>query len=227
MGWVVYCFNLESANVANGSVECRRYYAHSGIELREPVDSRLLCSTIIIARCAQSQVFIECYHKCMHILATIGELDTAIRYTDRPTVKVVLKNEDKLLILNKGLLPGGGINPGESDYDTINRELQEELGVTVKNIQEIGTVVQYRNLLSKKYLINGYVAELETTRGLTDPQDEGEAQFTIEWPTLDEAMVHTSRSIEAARLMPMDDDTNQGRLYNFMTTYELLKSLHS
>ncbi len=117
----------------------------------------------------------------MNILATIGRMGPSIHYTDRPTVKVVIKNDDKLLILNKGLLPGGGIDPGESDHDAIIRELQEELGVTVKDIREIGTVVQYRNLLDKKYIINGYSAVLSTTGGLTNPQDEGEAQFTIQW----------------------------------------------
>lgn len=140
-------------------------------------------------------------------------------------MKVVIKKDDKLLILNKGLLPGGGIDPGESDKDAITRELQEELGVTVKNVREIGTVVQYRNLLDKKYLINGYMAELESTGGLTDPQDEGEAQFTIQWLTVEDALTFVAESIEEARLKPMDDDVNQGKLYNLMTTLEFLQAL--
>jgi 8-oxo-dGTP diphosphatase len=161
----------------------------------------------------------------MSILATIGQEDESIQYTDRPTVKVVIKKDDKLLILNKGLLPGGGIDPGESDEDAITRELQEELGVTVQNVQEIGIVVQYRNLLDKKYQINGYTAELDTTGGLTDPQDVGEAKFTIQWLTLDEAIAYVSKSIEEAKLKPMNDDANQGKLYNLMATYEFLKKL--
>jgi len=161
----------------------------------------------------------------MNILATIGQIDTPTQYTDRPTVKVVIKNDDKILILNKGLLPGGGIDPGESDHDAIIRELQEELGVTVKEVQEIGTVVQYRNLLDKKYLINGYSAVLNTTGGMTNPQDEGEAQFAIQWLNLEDAIGYVSESIEKAKLKPLDDDTNQGRLYNLMTTYEFLKVL--
>lgn len=161
----------------------------------------------------------------MNTLATIGQIDTSMQYTNRPTAKVVIKNDDKLLILNKGLLPGGGIDPGESDHDAIIRELQEELGVTVKYIQEIGTVVQYRNLLDKKYLINGYSAVLNTTEGLTNPQDEGETQFTIQWLNLEDAIAYVSGSIEGAKLKSMDDDLNQGKLYNLMTTYEFLKAL--
>lgn len=162
----------------------------------------------------------------MDILATLGQKDTTTQYIDRPTVKVVIRRDDNLLILNKGLLPGGGIDPGESDQDAIIRELQEELGITVKNVHEIGTVVQYRNLLGKKYLINGYAAELETTGGLTNPQDEGEARFAVQWLTLEEAIAYVSESIEEAKLKPMDDDANQGKLYNLMTTLELLKTLN-
>ncbi len=161
----------------------------------------------------------------MNILATIGQVDASIQYTDRPTVKVVIKKDNQLLILNKGLLPGGGIEPGESDHDAITRELQEELGFTVKNIQTIGTIVQYRNLLDKKYLVNGYTATLDTTGGVANPQDEGEAQFTIQWLTLEEATTYVSESIEEAKLKPMGNDTNQGKLYNLMTTYDFLKRL--
>lgn len=77
----------------------------------------------------------------------------------------------------------------------------------------------------KKYLINGYAAELETTGGLTDPQDEGEAQFTIQWLTIKDALAFVAESIEEAKLMPMDNDVTQGKLYNLITTFELLENL--
>ena len=161
----------------------------------------------------------------MNTLATIGLVEPSIRYSDRPTVKVVVKKDNKLIIIDEGTLPGGGIDPGESDQDAITRELQEELGITVKGVQEVGTVVQYRNLINKRYLVNGYTAELETEGGPTNPQSEREAQFTIQWFTLDEAIVYVSKSIDKLKLRPMDNATNQGRLYNVTTTLEILKNL--
>ena len=161
----------------------------------------------------------------MNILATIGQINTAIRYKERPTVKVVIKKDNKLLILNQGLLPGGGVDINETDQDAIERELQEELGVTVKNVQEIGTVVQYRNLLDKRYLVNGYTAELKTSGGLTNPQDKGETQFTILWLTLNQAIAYVSKSIEEIQLKTMDNDANQGKLYNLMTTLNLPENM--
>lgn len=129
------------------------------------------------------------------------------------------------MLLNEGLLPGGGVDSGESDNDAITRELQEELGVTVKNIEQIGIVVQYRNFLGKKYIINGYTAVLESTGAITNPQDEGEANFTAQWLTLEDTLSFVEKSVEEVKIKPMDGDTNQGKLYNLMTTYELLKTL--
>ena len=161
----------------------------------------------------------------MTILNTIGEPDASIQYADRPTVKVVIKSDDKILLLNEGLLPGGGVDPGESNYEAIARELKEELGVTVKDMEEIGTVVQYRNLLEKKYIIYGYAANLEGTGAPTDPQDEGEEQFTTRWLPIEDTLILVAQSIDKAKLKPMDDDTNQGKLYNLMTTYNFLNTL--
>lgn len=161
----------------------------------------------------------------MNLLATIGQQDTSIQYTDRPTVKVVVKKGDAILLLNQGLLPGGGVDNGETDDTAIARELQEELGITVKDIHEIGTVVQYRNLLSKKYIVNGYVATLDTTGGVTNPQDDGETQFVMRWLSAEDAKEFVSRSIKETKLLSMEDDANQGKLYNLMTTLELLVTL--
>lgn len=61
----------------------------------------------------------------MNILTTIGDKDTTVQYTDRPTVKVVIKQDVKLLLLNEGLLPRGGIEPGESDQMRLNESCKK------------------------------------------------------------------------------------------------------
>ena len=161
----------------------------------------------------------------MNVIAQIGEIDKSIQYTDRPTVKVIIKRGDTVLLLNNGLLPGGGINENESDRDAIARELQEELGVTIQDVEQIGSVVQYRNFLNKRYIVNGYVGRLASTGGGATPQDEGEAKFAQTWLIVDRALEFVANSIEIAKARPQNDDASQGTLYNLMTTYELLKRL--
>lgn len=161
----------------------------------------------------------------MNILTHIGQIDPSIHYADRPTVKVVIRRDDTVLLLNNGLLPGGGVDANESDIDAITRELTEELGVTVKDIKEIGTVIQYRNFLNKRYMVNGYTATFDSTGGPVSPQDEGEAQFIQRWLTLGKALDLILGSIATAKTKPMSNDANQGELYNLMTVYELLKRI--
>jgi ADP-ribose pyrophosphatase YjhB (NUDIX family) len=158
----------------------------------------------------------------MSSISTIGQIDGSITYIDRPTVKVIIKTDNTVLILNDGLLPGGGVDENESDSDAITRELHEEIGSTVRNIRNIGTVIQYRNFLGKRYVINGYVAALASSGGSTNPQDDGEAQL---WLTVDDALELVSSSIAIAKTKPLNNDVNQSKLYNLMTTYELLKQL--
>ena len=163
----------------------------------------------------------------MKPLAHIGIIDKTITYRDRPTVKVVVKKGDTVLILNKGLLPGGGIDEGESEREAIDRELMEELGITVRDVEKIGTVIQHRNFIGKRYVVHAYTATLHSEGGATDPQDEGEAHFNLEWLTVDEALALAVNSSREAALKPMIDDVNQGKYYNFMTTRWILNKLQS
>ena len=160
----------------------------------------------------------------MKQLKVIGTKDETLSYTDRPTVKVLIHRGDEVLVLNKGLLPGGGIEPGETNTQAIERELGEELGATVSNIQEIGKVVQYREFIQKKYIIYGYTADLDAFTTTPSPQDTGEAQFKNLWMTKEDAIEYVSKSIATVERVVMLGDAIQGRLYNLKTSLELLKN---
>jgi 8-oxo-dGTP diphosphatase len=52
-----------------------------------------------------------------------------------PSIKVIIKKRNKILLvktLEDGLdIPGGRVEYGESNEETLNRELKEELGITI------------------------------------------------------------------------------------------------
>ena len=160
----------------------------------------------------------------MKLLDVIGKKDDCVRYVGRPTVKVIIQRGNKVLIINDGLLPGGGVDEGETNEQAIVRELLEELGATVSDVREIGKVVQYRDFLAREYQVYGYAAQLEGFNSLTSPQDEGEAAFAYRWMSKAQALRYITESIaklESAN-PEMTDDTIQGALYNRMTSLALL-----
>lgn len=163
----------------------------------------------------------------MRQIASIGEAFTDIAYIDRPTVKVVIRHDDKILILNNGLLPGGGVEEGETISDSIKRELQEEIGAIVSNVKEIGLVEQFRSFLKKRYLVYGYSAEFVAFTHTPKPQDIGEANFEKNWVTTEEVLRMIATSIEELQVSTQnfESDATQGKLYNLMTSFEIIKAL--
>lgn len=159
----------------------------------------------------------------MNILSHVGSQNNSIEYRDRPTVKVIISKGRDVLILNNGLLPGGGIEPDETDFQAIERELAEELGASVENISVIGEVVQYRDFLKRRYIVKGYSADLVAFDKEPNPQDEREAQLTVGWHTIDVALELVEASIRHYDNIAIVDDSQQGKLYNLRTTYELLR----
>lgn len=159
----------------------------------------------------------------MKLLASIGSNTGSEHYIDRPTVKVVIHNDGKILLLDNGLLPGGGVDENETPQQAITRELQEELGASVSNVKEIGFVEQFRPFLGKRYLVYGYTAELVGFNNATNPQDDGEANFVLHWLTFDDALKLIADSIKETQVSSdFDNDLTQGKLYNLMTSYELI-----
>jgi len=160
----------------------------------------------------------------MNTLTTIGNKNSSITYADRPTVKVIIKNgHGKILLLNDGLLPGGGVERNESDEQALKREVSEECGMTLKNITPLGAVVQYRDYLAKRYIIYGYSADRDTVATETSPQDIGEMNFEYQWLSTDAAIVLVKKSITSLEQAKIHDDTQQGPFYNRRATLALLE----
>lgn len=163
----------------------------------------------------------------MKQLYVIGTQDPLIEYVDRPTVKTIVQNSDnKILIINDGLLPGGGVENNENNSAALKRELLEELGIEVADQLEIGSVIQYRDLIKRKYVIYGYSSVYKDTVADPTPQDEREAHFTYDWYSIEDALrlLQTSISRAGAELDKLKSSDTEGKLFNLMTTKLFLDS---
>jgi ADP-ribose pyrophosphatase YjhB (NUDIX family) len=118
-----------------------------------------------------------------------------INFEDRVTGKAIVFDDDKNVALvgtkvnSFYLLPGGGIDQGESIEVGIIRECLEEIGCNVELKMPIGTIDDYRNR-DKKHCINYcYTAKLVGEKGeLTLTEDEKKNGLHVIWVPLDEAI---------------------------------------
>ena len=68
-----------------------------------------------------------------------------VKHGFRETCFGIVVKDNKLLVsydkkYNQYTLVGGGIEPGETQEETLHREFLEEIGVTIKNIQSFITI---------------------------------------------------------------------------------------
>jgi len=126
-----------------------------------------------------------------------------IVFEDRLTGKaIVFDNKNNVALVGNRvnsfyLLPGGGIDAGESIESGIVRECLEEIGCHVKIIDKIGVTEDYRNR-DKKHCINHcYTAKLVGKKGevqLTD--DEKKNGMYVAWFPLNEAVMVLKKEVE-------------------------------
>lgn len=109
-----------------------------------------------------------------------SEAKPSSEYSLRPTVKaIVVDNENNIALLKaRGhyLLPGGGIETGESAIDALRRELIEEIGCNVDNIKELGISNQFRNKHMVHYEVVFFSANVVGKKGTPTTTQEDELQ---------------------------------------------------
>ncbi len=99
-------------------------------------------------------------------------------YRLRPTVKAIIVDEKNNVAILKArghyLLPGGGIEKDENKIDALKREMMEEIGCSVTDIEEIGISNQFRNKYMAHYEVNFFVAKVVGEKGepTTTQEDE-------------------------------------------------------
>ena len=94
-------------------------------------------------------------------------------YIERPGVYAVMENNHKQIAVIETstgyFLPGGGVDPGETDMDALKREIFEEIGYQVSVLAKIGEAVDYIKAQAeeKYYQIHGkfYKVQIDSRIG--------------------------------------------------------------
>ena len=88
------------------------------------------------------------------MIPEFGTRLVGIDYMDRPGVHAVIEDDDGqvgVIETSTGyFLPGGGMDPGETEVDALKREIMEEIGYQVSALAEIGAAVEYIQAAQEK-----------------------------------------------------------------------------
>ncbi|SHH76451.1 NUDIX domain-containing protein [Clostridium grantii] len=137
------------------------------------------------------ELITEIYH------GTIGIENSKenIKYEIRKAARAVLINENnKIAVLhvakdNYYKLPGGGVEGNESIYETLSREVYEEVGSDIEVIDEIGIIFEYRDSFEQLQISYNYLCKTKGELIETEfTQSEIDHKFTLKWMSFDEAV---------------------------------------
>lgn len=116
---------------------------------------------------------------------------------------VIFDTENKIALVYSAKnqyhkLPGGGVDEGEDFETALQRELIEEVGCKVENIEELGIVEEYRNKIGLHQISYGYVARVIEKGTAQLEANEVEEGYETQWFDLDVAIeiLESESSIE-------------------------------
>lgn len=143
-----------------------------------------------------------------------------IAWKDRPTGKVVLfDGQGRVALIGNRvndffLLPGGGIEDGESVRDGALRECQEETGCTIELLRELGATEDFRSRDQKHCISYGYSARMISQGSPSLTSAEADVGAYVKWFALDEAQ---------ALFADQEEKVKRGEVKFYNTCFNILR----
>ena len=131
----------------------------------------------------------------------LENIESSADYRLREAVRAIVLRGDKMALLyvsneNYHKLPGGGIEKGENLKEALEREILEEVGVTIEDIKEVGEIEECRREHKLRQTSYCYVAKVKEDVGeLNFTEEEKEEGFELKWVSINEALDLMKRDI--------------------------------
>jgi len=115
------------------------------------------------------------------------------KYIPRNSARAVISNKGKVAFLYSGrdkyhMLPGGGVEPGETTLEALEREIFEEVGCSIRVVQEIGEIVEHLTHAGVNQTSHCFLAEVVKEGTPIFTPDEIEEGMELLWVPIDKAI---------------------------------------
>ncbi len=141
-----------------------------------------------------------------HELELFDETDGEISWTRRAARAVLRNDKNQIAVMNfsklgSSKLPGGGIDDGENIIAALHREIEEETGYLITDIQGLGIVEEDRYFCNMHQTSYCFTAKVSDFVGTSLTEDESRAGINLQWAdTIDDAI----QWIESGKLTDED-----------------------
>ncbi len=124
------------------------------------------------------------------IFPNVTKIDKTIR-RDRKASKVILLDENNNILLTgreHRLLPGGGLEVGESFEEAAIRECKEEVGYDIQILYTIGFTDEFRSQEGRHQVTYCFVAKIVGEQSTPTTIEEEEQGFIFEWLSVEDTI---------------------------------------